>query len=338
MAWAGRLLVLLIGTVSFAVGLWFIGITSVLYVAISLRPKSKDAEKKTSAPGRFRKHLPLAVGLYIISAVAYLAGGTFSPIVFFMAGSIVILWPHLPVGSTTAPVEPIGGSILLRSKYAPFLWYAVAEVKASPEDFPRAASSLLGTLVIFVDEGRAYALAKCRAWSRDDAESRLISEFRASTSRRQSQAFLFPLDAKSASELFLHKLSETKIRGDLATHAASLPGLLVLHACDGRIDRASAYKISASLGPPSLPLRCTEMLNRPLVWEVLEGIGKRSKWPGPDAYSNLLNSIAATRGETVGERLDGIEGSGDSVVVRSLGGETLELSRPQLRAILSIYS
>jgi hypothetical protein len=56
------------------------------------------------------------------------------------------------------------------------------------------------------------------------------------------------------------------------------------------------------------------------LWELLESIGKRSTWPGPDAYSNLLDSVSATKGEPIGERLGGIEGSGSSIIVQSPWG------------------
>ncbi|MDA4127143.1 MAG: hypothetical protein OK452_08095 [Thaumarchaeota archaeon] len=338
MGWTRRLFVGLVGAVSFAAGLWFVGIVSILYLAMSFRPRPKDAPGGAKAKSRIPIRLFLAGGLFVLSAIAFGAGGTYSPVLLFSAGLVAFFWSRLPVGSIFAQVVPIEESILLRSKYVPFLWYALAEVKPGPEDFPRAASSISGTLVIFVDSARAYALAKCRAMGRNSAEAQLLSRLKDSVSSHQSRAYILPLDAKSASELFLHRLSTTKIPEDLATRASSLPGLLVVHAHGGRIEQASAYKISAPAGSPSLPLGHKEMKGRPLLWELLESIGKRSRWPGPDAYSNLLDSVSATRGELIGERLGGIEGSGSSVIVQSLGGEKLELSRPQLRAIISIYS
>jgi hypothetical protein len=218
------------------------------------------------------------------------------------------------------------------------MWYALAEVKPGPEDFPRAASSISGTLLIFVDAGRAYTLAKCRAWSTNSALTQLLTRLKASASGHHSRAYILPLESKAASKLFLHRHSETKLPEDFAAQASSLPGLLVVHASGGRIERASGFRISAPSNSPSLPLRCKEIANKPLLWELLETIGRRYRWPGPDAYSNLLDSVAATQGEPIGERLGGIEGSGGSIVVQSLGGERLELSRPQLRAIVSIYS
>jgi hypothetical protein len=338
MGWMGKFIVALIGVLSFASGLWFVGILSILYLAMSFRPRPKitggGAKAKSPPPIR----LFSAGGLFVLSAIAFGAGGTYSPVLLFLAGLIVFFWPKLPLGSIFAQVVPVEESILLRSKYSPFLWYALAEVKSGPEDFPRAASSISGTLVIFVDSARAYSLVECRALRRDHAESEVLSQFKDAASSRQSRAYILPLDAKPASALFLHRLSKTKIPEDLATHTSSLQGLLIVHTHGGRIDKASAYRISAPAGSPSLPLRCKEIENRPLLWELLESIGKRSSWPGPDAYSNLLDSVSATRGEPIGERLGGIEGAGGSVIVQSLGGEKLELSRPQLRAIISIYS
>ena len=338
MGWMGRLFVAFVGAISFGVGLWFVGILSIIYLAISFRPRSKNGGKEPGARNRLPMRLLLAGGLFVLSALAFGTGGTYSPIILFFTGVVVLFWSHLPVGTVFAEVVPVEESILLRSKYIPFLWYALAEVKPGPEDFPRAASFLAGKLVIFVDSAKAYALAECRALGRNNAEAQLLSRLKDSASSRQSRAYVLPLDAKPASALFTHQLSETKIPDDLASHTSSLPGLVVVHAQGGIIVKASAYKISARTKSPSLPVRCRDIGKRPLLWELLESIGKRSRWPGPDAYSNLLDSVSATRGEPIGERLGGIEGSRGSVIVQSLGGEKLELSRPQLRAIISIYS
>lgn len=338
MGWTTRIGAALICVFSFSSGLWLIGILSILYLVFSFRPRTKRARRATKAKSRLPIHLVLGVGLFVLSAIAFGAGGTYSPILLFLGGLAALSWSHLPFASIFAQVLPIEESILLRSKYFPFLWYALAEVKPGPEDFPRAASSISGRLVIFVDSARAYVLAECRALRRNSAEAQLVSQLKDSASSRQSRAYILPLEAKFASELFLHRLSVTKLPEDLAADPASLPDLLMVQAQAGRIEQASAYQISAPAGSPALPLTCKESENRPLLWELLESVGKRSMWPGPDAYSNLLDSVMATRGEPIGERLGGIEGSGESVIVQSLGGEKLELSRPQLRAIVSIYS
>lgn len=339
MGWAGKLFVLSVVLVSFASGLWFIGILSVIYLAVSFRPRrSKGASGATKNASHLPVRLLLSVGLFFLAGVAVIAGGTFSPVLLFSAGLIAASLPQLRPASILSRIVPVADSILLRSKYDPFRWYALAEVKPGPEDFPRAAASLSGTLVIFVDAGRAYALAECRAWNRISAEAQLVSRFKALTPARLSRAYVLPLDAEAASKLFLHKFSKRRIPDDLAINASSLPGLLVVRTVEGRIDCASGYVISGPSDSPSVPAGCNEIQSKPLLWELLADIGKRSGWPTPDAYSNLLDSVAATRGEPIGERLEGIEGSGASIMVRSLGGERLELSRPQLRAIVSIYS
>ncbi|HEV2226505.1 MAG TPA: hypothetical protein VGR56_06850 [Nitrososphaerales archaeon] len=333
-----RIAAALICVFSFSSGLWLVGILSLLYLAFSFRPRTKCAQGASKAKSRLQFRTILGVGLFLLSLVAFGEGGTYSPILLFLAGLVAFSWPHLPIGSVFAQVVPIEGSILLRSKHLPFLWYALAEVKPGPEDFPRAASSISGRLVIFVDSARVYTLAECRELSRNGAEAHLISRLKDSASYHRSRAYILPLEAKFASGLLLHRFSATKIPEDLATDAAGLPDLLMVQAHAGRIEQASGYKITAPAGSPTLPLGCKELKNRPLLWELFESVGKRSRWPGPDAYSNLLDSVMATRGEPIGERLGGIEGSGGSVIVQSLGGEKLELSRPQLRAIVSIYS
>jgi hypothetical protein len=336
MGWTGKFIVALVGIILLSAGLWFFGILCIAYLAISFRPRPKDGGKRASGRPAFR--FLLAGGLLLLSGVAYGSGGTYSTILLFTTGLLALAWSHLPIGSVFAELVPIEESILLRSKYFPFSWHALAELKPGPDDFPRAVSSISGTLMIFVDSGRAYVLSGCRAWRRSGAEDQIIFRLKDLGLSRRSRAYILPLEAKSASALLLQRLSAVKVPEDFAANASGLPELLVVGTRAGRIYQASGYEISPPGDYPSLSFRCKETESRPLLWELLETIGKRSRWPGPDDYSNLLDSVSATRGEPLGERLGGIEGSGSSVMVQSLGGDRLGLSRAQLRAVVSIYS
>ena len=75
------------------------------------------------------------------------------------------------------------------------------------------------------------------------------------------------------------------------------------------------------------------------MWEALETIGERHALNPADAYTSFLSSVCATRGEGLGERLQngGVTEAGN-ILVGSLGAEHVELSRPQLRAIMSAYA
>jgi amino acid transporter len=76
----------------------------------------------------------------------------------------------------------------------------------------------------------------------------------------------------------------------------------------------------------------------PLLWEALEVLQEKLQVQEADAYTNFLSSMCATQGEALGDRLVS-EGQAESstVLVSSLGAQQVELTRPQLRAIVSAY-
>ncbi|MDG6910695.1 MAG: hypothetical protein JRN08_10040 [Nitrososphaerota archaeon] len=275
--------------------------------------------------------------MLVLSGVALSSGGVASPAAFLAGGMVVLLWPVLRPMLPFSEVAPVGDSILLKSKYSPVDWCALAELKPGAEAFPRAISSFRGTLLVFTDTGKAYALARCRSLSRKEAEERVLSKFRSSAPG--TGAYVLPLDGEVAADVFRLKLSRTKLpSGDLAESAPSVSGLLVLD-CDGRSIRSgAAFRVEGASPSSTLPGRGTGLESAPLTWEVLEAIGKRTRWPDPDSLSDLLDSMTATRGVPVAERIRTLEGSGAQVTVHSLTGEEVHVSRPQLRAILSIYS
>jgi hypothetical protein len=335
MGWSLRLVALLVGLVSFASGLWPVGIFCFLWLAFSFRPKrSRRPEGGHNLPHPFGRYT-LGGALLTVSAAAAFSGGTLSPVIFLAAGALVLLWPTLRACSLFSEAVPVEDSILLRSKHFPFVWYALAEAKAGPESFPRALSSFTGTLVIFTETGRVYSLAKCCALGRVEAEDKLLDQFRSPL----HGAYLLPLDAGSAADAFRAKLAPRKLPpGDLAESAPRASGVLTFTCSYGTVDQAGYYDVSAEASSPSLPASWAFLRPRPLLWEVLDSLGKRTKWPGPDAFSNLLDSLVATKGEPLAERLKSLEGSEGHVAAESLAGESLMLSRPQLRAMVAIYS
>jgi len=73
--------------------------------------------------------------------------------------------------------------------------------------------------------------------------------------------------------------------------------------------------------------------------EVFKAIGSRLAWPNPDRYTAFLSSLLATSNEPVGTRIldAGAGPQSQTVVVRSQGSPPVELSRPQLRAVVRMY-
>jgi hypothetical protein len=336
MGWKPKLLAALLGLIFLGSGLWPISVLCFGYILLA--PGSRKAARESRDPPR-RSLLPgrrlVSLGFFVMALLAVAAGGTLSPVLFLLIGAVVLAWPRLrfllPIGETV----PVDESILLRSRYIPFFWHAVAELKPGSDSFPRSACFLDGSLAVFTGTGRTYFLASCSALGRKEAESKLLHVFRSASSNGGPGAFLLPLDASSASEVFSFRFSPIRAKSELAPAGADL---ILLDCKSGVVGRAAAFAVNGRVDFPSLPSGTKELESAPLVWEVLEGLGKRTRWPDPDAFSNLLNSLVATKGVPLGERLKTLEGEGDELRVQSLTGEEIRISRPQMRAIISVYS
>jgi hypothetical protein len=332
---AGLLGVLLIGG-----PLWPLAIACFLYLAISPRPK-RSSGRASHSPSRSSKlgRYFVGLGLVIVAALALAAGGRLSPVAFLLAGLIVLLWPALAGLLPAAEAIPIRNSILLRSKYLPLRWHALAEFKAGSEYFPRALSSFAGSLLVFTGTGKSYALATCIALGRRTAEAKLHLRLRSSNPGSSAGAYLLPLDSGSSAEVLRRRLVREKLpAADLVESAPRVSGALLLECQKASVMRASAFRIDGESLTARIPGSGKEFDGTPLTWEVLEGVGKRAKWPDPDEFSSLLDSLAATRGIPLGDRLKTMEGHGDEVSVKALAGGEVRVTRPQLRAIVSIYS
>jgi len=76
-----------------------------------------------------------------------------------------------------------------------------------------------------------------------------------------------------------------------------------------------------------------------LLRELLQAAKERIGVPQPDGYVTFLSSMAATEGETLGQRITETvpSANGEFILVSSLGGPRVELSRAQLKAVTRIY-
>ena len=338
MGLTSKLFAVFVGLLSFGLGLWLVGALCLLYVLVSSRPRrASNSPPEAHGPRKVQTRFLFALALASLSLVALASGGTLSPIILFSLALTAIVWPFLPIGPVFSTVVPVEDSILLRSAFLPFFWHGLAEVKPGAEDIPRALSSYAGTLLLVKKGGSVYARIGAIALDASRAETIIISKFRdAAGSISPGGAYLLPLDGKSSSDLFRLKLTRVGLRrGELAGQGADVE---VLESQGGFVRKVGAYRIAGPrVSRAVLPVAGQRPPRNPLLWEVLRGIGADRRWPDPDRYSDLLHSVHATRGEPVAERFNGVEGSGPGVTVHGLGGDTLELSRPQLRAIMALY-
>ncbi len=336
MGWKLKALAVYVGLASFGAGAWPLGLLCFIYLLASLRPKRSGSVLRLGP--RISPRYLLAAAMVLLSAVALASGGVLSPIVFLAVGGVLLAWPVLVRRLPLAELVPQGDSIVLRSRFLPILWCAVAEVKPGAEPFPMAASAFSGTLMVNTDTGRTHSLATCLALNRNEAEARVVESFRSAAPGVRAGAYLLPLGAGDAAEVLKQRGSTMKLQwDDLPGSASRVSGLLVLDCYRGTVRKAAAFERAAD-GAPSPPGRLLGLGRPPLIWEVFDSIGKRTRFPEPDRFSDLLDSMLATRGAPLAERVRELESAGELLTVRSLSGEEIGTTRTQLRAIVSIYS
>jgi hypothetical protein len=339
MGWRLRLLAVFLGLLGVATGAVLIAVPCFAYLGLSFWRRGPKKETLNRRRFSFGARHFLGLCSFFLAAVALAAGGTFSQIFFAALGVTFLAWPALRRSLPYNELVPVRDSIMLRSKYSPVTWFALAEIKPGAESFPRAASSFTGSMLILTGTGRAYSLVKCRSWSRRDAEAQTLAMFRSAEPAFRAGAFILPLDSVAASEVLRLRLttSSQAIEG-LPESAAMLSGLLFLDCAEGFVKKAAGFEMKAGARTPVVPASGKALEGRPLTWEVLESVGKRTRWPEPDSFSNLLESMSATKGVPIGERLKSLEGADSGLTIQGLSGGEVRTSRAQFRAIVSVYS
>jgi hypothetical protein len=158
-------------------------------------------------------------------------------------------------------------------------------------------------------------------------------------------AYVLPLDGKEAGARLAWSLKPVDLaleygKNGVVSLNSTLFDALVLKP-EGHLIRAAAGYVK--LPNPkeetvTLPSAGRKLGSQPLVWEALEVLGEKFQVLEADAYTNFLSSVCATQGDGLGERLasEGRDGSA-TVMISSLGAPQVELTRPQLRAIVRAY-
>lgn len=342
MGWFLRILAALVGIFAFGLGAWPVSLIVLIYLVYSLRrPRAAPLRQEVlPRPHRARGRLVLGGVLLLLSVIALGAGGTLSPLVFLVAGMAVVFWPILRIGGLTSLVVPVKDSVLLRSKAFPFRWYTVAEVKLESRDQTRGITAMDGRLLVFAGRApSAFLIVAVCALRYGQAEERVIRDLQ-SCSRMLSQrgAHLLPLDSADA----VRRLSLTLDRLNMGTvdleGVASLPfDVFALRAREGVVVSHRAFRVSAQGGPASIPASDLSVPRPPLLAEVVEKIGEKNGWPGPDEYSTFLAAMDASRAEPLADKIRTKGEEGGKVTVETPGGAEVRLTRAQLRAVARIY-
>ncbi len=328
-------------------GAWIIAIPILVFLILPslLRRKRGKHAQNVGTAGREAGFWLNALGvlLVLLSLVALSSGGVFSPVVFFVA-SMALLLRHRIRFHMAAQSSPVENSILLRSRLNPFRWYAVAEAKISTCDVPSALSGVSERLLLVSSPApRILLIFSTSSFGKSSAEDDLVGRVR-STARALVPlgVYLLPLDSAEAAATTQLQSEQIESHGDDLRQSISVSdyGAVAVEAQHGFVCSFELYS------RPDKTLKASSVLSgakersqtlvavREFFQEALRKIGS----PHPDRYTAFLSSMAATEGETLGQRITQTEsGQGQVLLVASLGTPQVELTRAQLQAVAKVY-
>jgi len=220
----------------------------------------------------------------------------------------------------------------------------MAEVKISTRDLEGALSGASERLLLVSDpDPRIFLVLSTKSFSRSGAEDRLISRIQsAAQALVPLGVYLLPLDSAQASAITELQSLRIKPQGeDLRQFISAFDfGAVAVEAEHGFVKSFEVYTRSDKAQKARSVLlgtgeRCGGLFAlRELLHETLQKMGA----PHPDRYTAFLSSMAATEGESLGQRLTQTAGQqGQILLVASLGTPQVELTRAQLQAVVKVY-
>jgi hypothetical protein len=362
MGWLFKGLVLVVGLMSLTLGFWPLWVPCFGYLAYSLwsatrrrnvyvmdRSGGAAQPPRPNRPGLLKKRYLLAGLLLVLGLIAASDGGTYSPFVFISLGAAVVLSGALLVNPRMSGLIPVPDSILLRSRWFPVSWISLVEVKFGTPRMSKALSSVGCEVLLTTDSERisVYLPLRVLALSAPQADRRVVEKL-APIARQLSPrgAFVLPLDGRVAAVRLTWSLKPVDLALEYGKNGVvslnSTPfDVLVLKPEGHLLERAAGYAKfgSSTNSKPALPSSGRKLESQPLIWETLEVLSEKFQVREADPCTNFLSSVCATKGEGVGDRLvnEGRDGA-STVMVSSLGAGQVELTRPQLRAIVGAYT
>jgi hypothetical protein len=342
MGWGARLAAVVAMLILLAVGAWPVALIPLLYLVFSVLRARPRVNPRREGPrtGRPLGRYALGVTLLLLAVAAAEYGGRFSPYVFALGGVAAICWPVLRLIKPSGSVVPVRESVLLRGRFLPFVWHALVEVKLESADQTRGISAMCGDVLLYAGKSPSvFLLVSTKALGYQGAEKNIMRSLN-SESKVLSQrgAHLLPLDSVAAARRLSMGLRRLDIGTEDFAMVSSLPfDAAAFRVVEGRVASHRAFRVVESSGSPSIPSPDLKHPRRPLFAEVVQEVGERHGWPGPDEFSAFLGELDAGRGDSLGDRLRLNKGKEDRLAVETNGGAQLEVARSQLRALAAIY-
>jgi hypothetical protein len=309
----------------------------------------QDSPNEETGRRGSRSSLRYIVGgaLLLLSLVALGEGGTFSPLVFAAPGLILIFWDRVWRSAQFSTFRPERESVLMRKPDFPFLWFALAEVKFATRNVATALASIDERIIVAnYEKPMVYVLFSGVELNHKRAEGKLLEKMRETQMTvAPLGAFLLPVDSERAVASMSFSTKPVKVDTEALSHSLfTLPyEMLSIRPKDGYVDSLGVYvrkEDRRKAGEIVVPAPRQKPSRRPLLWETLRLVERKLRWPEPDAKTAFLGTMFATREETIGERIVEAGNTPDARVmtVRSVGSPQVELTRPQLRAVVRVYA
>jgi len=198
-----------------------------------------------------------------------------------------------------------------------------------------------GKLLLFAGRAPAmFQVVSVYALSYMEAEASVIRELRKET-RMLSQrgAHLLPADSADAAAKLSLELKRVGIGANDFEAVSSLPfDAVAFEVEDGRLVSHRAFNFLERTGAAAVPAADLRHARQPLFAEVVQEIGEKHGWPGPDEFSPFIAALDASRGEPIADRIVMKGEKEGKLLVETPGGALVSLTRPQLRILARIYT
>jgi len=186
----------------------------------------------------------------------------------------------------------------------------------------------------------AFQVVSVYALSYKHAEEKVVRRLQRET-RMLSQrgAHLLPLDSEDANARLSLELDRLDIGTEDLEAVTSLPfDVFTLQVKEGLVVAHRAFRIAEPAGSPLIPSPDTSAARQPLLAEVVEKIGERHGWPGPDEFPPFIAALDASRAEPIADRIIMKGEKEGKLLVETPGGALVSVTRPQLRVLARIYA
>lgn len=275
----------------------------------------------------------------LLGIIAFIEHGYFSPFFFIIIGMLMLYRDEI-AQLIMRNVKSVEDSILIRNRFIPFYWLCIMEVRSASID-PYIISNLDGKLIITMGEEKGiFIVFNLFSFTIGRAEEKVIGRAEElAKGLKKSLTYLLPLDSKDAVRLARRGGCKCKLEAIDKLRYADYDAISI-KISNGVVVSLSTYKESKSNDDSYFLTEPARLKGRkPFIHELIGTIKERLEFKVDD-YTSFISTIAISKGEPFGQRIRDVARSNDDdmLIVKCVTGQTVSMSRAQLRAIMKIYS